>query len=86
MTKDDKKKKVLIDLSDSTYAHSFAEQNRIHQIEFDTAASLVENQIKRIGKNKPNEKHVLNRVHNTISIFGDRGTGKTSFIRSLLMR
>ncbi len=77
------KKKVLIDLSDSTYAHSFAEQNRIHQVEFDAAVSLVVNQIKRIGKNKTNEKHVINRVHNTISIFGDRGTGKTSFIRSL---
>ena len=74
---------VLIDLSDSTYAHSFAEQNRIHQVEFDAAVSLVENQIKRIDKNKTNEKHVINRVHNTISIFGDRGTGKTSFIRSL---
>lgn len=77
------KKKVLIDLSDSTYAHSFAEQNRIHQVEFEAAVNLVVNQIKRIGKNKTNEKHVINRVHNTISIFGDRGTGKTSFIRSL---
>ena len=58
------KKKVLIDLSDSTYAHSFAEQNRIHQVEFDAAVSLVVNQIKRIGKNKTNEKHVINRLSN----------------------
>ena len=77
------KKKVLIDLSDSTYAHSFAEQNRIHQVEFEAAVNLVVNQINRIGKDKTSEKHVINRVHNTISIFGDRGTGKTSFIRSL---
>lgn len=77
------KKKVLIDLSDSTYAHSFVEQNRIHQVEFEAAVNLVVNQINRIGKDKTSEKHVINRVHNTISIFGDRGTGKTSFIRSL---
>lgn len=46
------KKKVLIDLSDSTYAHSFAEQNRIHQVEFEAAVNLVVNQINRIGKDK----------------------------------
>lgn len=82
MTKDDKSN-VLIDLSDSTYAHGFAERNRIHQVEFDAAISLIENQINQIGNKKTYGKSVLNRVHNTISIFGDRGTGKTSFIRSL---
>lgn len=75
--------KVLIDLSDSTYAHGFEKQNRIHQTEFDAAVRLVEDQIQRIGKDKTYGKHGLNRVHNTISVFGDRGTGKTSFIRSL---
>lgn len=77
------KKKVLIDLSDSTYAHGFAEQNRIHQVEFDAAVNLIENQISQIGNQSTYGKSVLNRVHNTISIFGDRGTGKTSFIRSI---
>ena len=84
MAKDGRNKnKVLIDLSDSTYAHGFAEQNRIHQVEFDAAVSLIENQINQISSKKTYEQSVLNRVHNTISIFGDRGTGKTSFIRSL---
>ena len=49
------KKKVLIDLSDSTYAHSFAEQNRIHQVEFEAAVNLVVNQINRIGKDKTSD-------------------------------
>lgn len=80
---ENKRNNVLIDLSDSTYAHSFAEQNRIHQVEFDAAVSLVENQINKIQDKKIYKKGVLDRVHNTISIFGDRGTGKTSFIRSL---
>ena len=84
MTKDDKNKNsVLIDLSDSTYAHGFTERNRIHQVEFDAVVSLVENQINKIPKQKVYKKGMLDRVHNTISIFGDRGTGKTSFIRSL---
>lgn len=84
MTKDDKNKNsVLIDLSDSTYAHGFTERNRIHQVEFDAVVSLVENQINKIPKQKFYKKGMLDRVHNTISIFGDRGTGKTSFIRSL---
>lgn len=83
MIKEDNKKQVLIDLSDSTHAHSFAEHNRIHQVEFETAISLIENQINKIGKVQTYGTNVLNRVHNTISIFGDRGTGKTSFITSL---
>ena len=83
MAKDDSKNKVLIDLSDSTYAHGFAKQNRIHQVEFDAAMSLIENQINKIGAGDTYQKIVLNRVHNTISIFGDRGTGKTSFITSI---
>ena len=84
MAKDkNNKKKVLIDLSDSTYAHSFEEQNRIHQVEFDAAVNLVVNQINRIPEQKNYKMGMLDRVHNTISIFGDRGTGKTSFIRSL---
>ncbi|MCR4593320.1 MAG: hypothetical protein K5672_09275 [Bacteroidaceae bacterium] len=83
MAKDDKRNKVLIDLSDSTYAHSFEEQNRIHQVEFDAAVNLVVNQINRIPEQKDYKKGMLDRVHNTISVFGDRGTGKTSFIRSL---
>ena len=77
------KKKVLIDLSDSTYAHGFEEQNRIHQVEFDAAVNLVVNQINRIPEQRNYKLGMLDRVHNTISIFGDRGTGKTSFIRSL---
>ena len=85
MAKDDKRSKVLIDLSDSTYAHSFEEQNRIHQVEFDAAVNLVVNQINRIPEHKDYKKGMLDRVHNTISIFGDRGTGKTSFIRSLFV-
>lgn len=83
MAKDNKRNKVLIDLSDSTYAHSFEEQNRIHQVEFDAAVNLVVNQINRIPEQKNYKMGMLDRVHNTISIFGDRGTGKTSFIRSL---
>lgn len=83
MAKDNKRNKVLIDLSDSTYAHSFEEQNRIHQVEFDAAMNLVVNQINRIPEQKNYKMGMLDRVHNTISIFGDRGTGKTSFIRSL---
>lgn len=51
MAKDkNKKNEVLIDLSDSTYAHSFEEQNRIHQVEFAAAVTLVENQIKGLVK------------------------------------
>ena len=83
MAKENSKKQVLIDLSDSTHAHSFAEQNRIHQVEFETAISLIESQINKIEKVRRYDNNVLNRVHNTISIFGDRGTGKTSFITSL---
>ena len=49
MAKDDENNnKVLIDLSDSTYTHGFAERNRIHQVEFDAAVSLIESKSIRL--------------------------------------
>ena len=83
MTRENNKNIVLIDLSDSTYAHGFDEQNRIHKVEFDAAVALVENQIQKISGKRASKGKVLCRVHNTISVFGERGTGKTSFITSL---
>lgn len=75
---------VTIDLSDSTYAHGFKIENRIHKQEFDHLMHLINKQLTSIAGEKGIDKKCdLQRQHNAISIFGERGTGKTSFIFSV---
>jgi hypothetical protein len=83
---DDNFQTVIINLNDSTFAHSFQDGNRIHQYEFLKAKTLIEKQKESLLNQKRQENPCawLSRFHNTISVFGGRGTGKTSFIYSLL--
>ncbi|WP_278626328.1 hypothetical protein [Parabacteroides gordonii] len=78
-----KKNEVLIVLNKSTYAHAFESQNLIHQPEFNQVKGLITKQLKIIEQNTPAD-NVFKRMHNTIAIFGERGTGKTSFLYSIL--
>lgn len=78
------KKDVVIVLNDSTYAHAFGEGNRVHQDEFDRAIRLIDEQMERFSNYMVADNELSDRYHNTISILGERGTGKTSFLRSVL--
>lgn len=75
---------VTINLEDSTYAHCFEEGARIHQLEYDRAIRLIDGQISFNKKRQISNKGLFERFHNTISVFGGRGTGKTSFLHSVI--
>ena len=70
-------KEVQIILSESQNAKPYEESQMIHQIEFDKVKKLI---AKQVGE--ADSKHT--EVHHTISVFGERGTGKTSFLESIL--
>ena len=72
--------KIVISLDDSTYAHKFDQKSLIHNDEFQQICYLVDQQIAKIEAGGSRG----NRMHNAIAIFGDRGTGKTSFLDSVL--
>ena len=87
--------KVKIVLEESKYAHDFDESQNIHIIEYKRVKELVDNQINQINqitknsqtseddKEAPKKLGILHQ-HNTISIFGGRGSGKTTFILNIL--
>ena len=68
---------VNIILSESQSAKPFDVSQMIHQIEFVKVKHLVEKQLTEASLTKT-------EVHHTIPIFGERGSGKTSFLESIL--
>jgi hypothetical protein len=85
---DQNKKEIIIDLGDSSNAKSFKVGNIIHQSALDKVISFINvfreaNQIAKQEQMKNNKKHELSYKHNTITILGSRGSGKTSFLLSI---
>ncbi|PDP82042.1 crinivirus P26 protein [Prevotella intermedia] len=89
-------KKVTIVLEESKYAHDFDKNQNIHIVEYDRVTKLIDNQITQITRippkkkdndkegEKPKPKLGILHQYNTISIFGGRGSGKTTFILNIL--
>lgn len=75
---------LIINLNESSNAREFEGRNIIHKNEYNRAISLIKKQIQHAQY--ANENNTINKVrHNdTISILGSRGSGKTSFLLSLL--
>lgn len=83
----DKHYKVLIKLEESLFARSYSRGECVHQEEMERAERLLEEQLKKaktVGKSVDEEATYLVHLYNTISIFGGRGTGKSSFLYSLM--
>ena len=76
---------IIIDLDNSLYAHAFTSEQQIHQEDLDKAMSIIQNQVKRLDMNEDADVF-LSHIYRTIGVFGDRGSGKTSFMISLLNR
>ncbi len=66
---------VFIDLEENFSAHSF-DRNSIHSFELERVKGII-NSLKKLPDTKE-------RFHNTITISGTRGSGKTSFLLTLL--
>lgn len=75
---------ITICLEESKYAHGFNQENNIHSFNFNRVLSLIDNQVSKKGGQK--SIYSVDHQYNTISIFGNRGTGKTTFILSILQQ
>lgn len=83
---DNQSKEVIIKLSESTYAHYFKSGTRVHESEYCRVFKMIEQQLKKAIDTKTTDEekpYGLIRHHNTISIFGGRGSGKTSFLHTV---
>ncbi len=69
---------IKIFLTDSSHAKKFDGENLIHQEEFGKTIKLVTQSLEN-AKSAPDSKY----LHNTITILGTRGSGKTSFLLSI---
>lgn len=81
----EEKRTIIIDLDNSLYAHAFTSEQQIHQEDLDKAIGIIQNQVERLDLNEDADVF-LSHVYRTIGVFGDRGSGKTSFMISLLNR
>lgn len=81
----EEKRTIIIDLDNSLYAHAFTSEQQIHQEDLDKAMDIIQNQVNRLDLNEDADVY-LSRIYRTIGVFGDRGSGKTSFMISLLNR
>lgn len=79
----EEKRTIIIDLDNSLYAHAFTSEQQIHQDDLDKAMGIIQNQVKSLGL-KEDTDVFLNHIYRAIGVFGDRGSGKTSFMISLL--
>lgn len=77
---------TIINLEQSTFAHSFNDEELIHKEEFDRVMKLINQKLASIHPNDINEGMARVHYHNTISVFGERGSGKTSFLYSVIDR
>ena len=78
--------KIIIDLSKSLNARPYDEADIIHKTEFDKVIELINNKIIKTKDDKNNCIGIHKRYNDTITILGSRGSGKTSFLMSILQR
>lgn len=74
---------ITIKLSNSLSANKFGEEERIHHKAFEKVLDLIDDQKNACLNYNPEEEDGFRRCNNAISIFGERGVGKTSFLMSL---
>ncbi len=75
---------IVIDLNASRNAQSFHATNLIHSKELEQAKTWIKEKIQHIDNIKEGKRQAHLRLHDTITILGSRGSGKTSFLLSLL--
>lgn len=83
---------ITIDIKRSLSARKFSEEERVHHDAFNRACGLIDAQLNEIRLGDTTsydetdgelEGTAIARKYGTISVFGDRGVGKTSFLLSI---
>ena len=79
------KRSIVIDLAECMNARSFDSNSIIHQAEFNRCKELIDSKIQLLITNQNNNVDIaVRRYNDTITILGSRGSGKTSFLMSIL--
>lgn len=76
---------ITIKLKESLSANGFREGERVHHKALDKVQLLIKEQLEAARNYHPLDRNAdgIKRCYNAISIFGERGVGKTSFLMSL---
>lgn len=75
---------ITINITESMNTRSFEKTEIIHKVEFDKVKKLINDQIEKIKKEEHKDPKNISRYNDTITILGTRGSGKTSFLMSIL--
>lgn len=75
---------IVLDPEKDIHATDFTDNKIVHQLELKQVMQIVKNLIEAGENYNPEEKFL--RTHNTITLSGTRGSGKTSFLYSLLKK
>ena len=81
---DSPKNQITICLEESKYAHGFDSKENVHANNFERVMNIVKKQVSKLDCSNTDSFFSVEHQYNTISIFGGRGTGKTTFILSIL--
>ena len=76
---------IIIDLSSSMNSRPFEKEEIIHNAEFERITELIDSKINNVSKDC-SKSSIRNRNNDTITILGPRGSGKTSFVMSVLKK
>ncbi|WP_259015889.1 hypothetical protein [Emticicia fluvialis] len=77
-------KEINIILDKSTHAQPFeANSNLIHQDELENVLGFIKKKIENVNRNIDRKNKPELHLHDTITILGSRGSGKTSFLLSV---
>ncbi|MDR1708061.1 MAG: hypothetical protein LBR46_08645 [Prevotella sp.] len=82
MTTNNQIKPIPLEPKKDNQTQSFDPENLVHKIEYKQVIDIIKNLIDR-RPYIPQNKIDIERGHNTITLSGSRGSGKTSFILSL---
>lgn len=89
MENENEKTRVELKLSQSEFSDAMVcnNKNLIHQVQMNQILEIVDAQFQKARNYKPSDTPEDRKiVHNTISIFANRGAGKTTFLLSALKR
>lgn len=74
---------IIINPNINSDAQCFEKNEFIHATELDRVIKIIENLKERSKNYHPDNNKEFRREHNTITLSGNRGSGKTSFLMSL---
>lgn len=77
---------VILNPRKDIHATHFEDNNVVHQLELNQVWAIL-TKLKHEGKDySPSLESSISRVHNTITLSGSRGSGKTSFLHTIIRK